>query len=204
MSQFLTKRNFILTLLSFLGAKIKDPFHHALQENALSDVDSEILLSWLESDAPWNLKIAEFYQQYEFNFKGLELPDSIARIFSKESISGIKEDIEQLFLVDLSDKVDISAHKLIKNQSIEIHNDFVPRQETHRVLIQLNRGWVDANGGVLMIFSDSTPGNVSSSFMPLHNTAFAFEISPRSFHAVSTINSGERFTIVFSFFKTEK
>ncbi|OPK11996.1 cyclophane-containing peptide 2OG-Fe(II) oxygenase YhhC [Pseudomonas sp. VI4.1] len=193
-----------MTLLSFLGAKIKDPFHHALQENALSDVDSEILLSWLESDAPWNLKIAEFYQQYEFNFKGLELPDSIARIFSKESISGIKEDIEQLFLVELSDKVDISAHKLIKNQSIEMHNDFVPRQETHRVLIQLNRGWVDANGGVLMIFFDSTPGNVSSSFMPLHNTAFAFEISPRSFHAVSTINSGERFTIVLSFFKAEK
>ncbi|MNR42533.1 hypothetical protein D3C85_1610590 [compost metagenome] len=55
-----------------------------------------------------------------------------------------------------------------------------------------------------MIFSDSTPGNVSSSILPLHNTAFAFEISPRSFHAVSTINSGERFTVVLSFFKIEK
>lgn len=189
---------------NFLGAKFIDPFHYALQENVLSGADSENLLSWLENYAPWNLKIAEFYQQYEFNFQGLELPDSIAGIFSKESIRNLKEHIERLFLVELSDGVDISAHKLIKGQSIEVHNDFVPGQETHRVLIQLNRGWVDANGGVLMVFSDSTSGSVSNSFLPLHNTAFAFEISPRSFHAVSAINSGERFTIVLSFFKVEK
>lgn len=67
------------------------PFPHALQEDALSDVDSEVLLTWLESDAPWKLKIAEFYQQYEFSFHGLQLPDRIDRVFSKEAIKKLRK-----------------------------------------------------------------------------------------------------------------
>ncbi|MBN6716022.1 2OG-Fe(II) oxygenase [Pseudomonas capsici] len=193
-----------MTLPNFINTPRMAPFPHALQENALSDVDSEVLLTWLEGDAPWKLKIAEFYQQYEFSFHGLQLPDRINRILSTEAIRRLRENIEKIFRVNLSERIDITAHKLIGSQVIKIHNDFIPKQETHRVLIQLNRGWTEENGGILMIFSDRTPESLSSAFLPLHNTAFAFEISPRSFHAVSAINSGKRFTIVFSFFKDEK
>lgn len=116
----------------------------------------------------------------------------------------LRRNVEQLFGVSLSSKVDISAHKLVGAQVIKIHNDYIPGQETHRVLIQLNRGWEEANGGILMIFSNRNPESLASAFLPLNNSAFAFEISPKSYHAVSTIKYGERYTIVFSFFKGDQ
>lgn len=181
-----------------------EPFPHGLELNALSDEKNELLLDWLENRAPWKLKIAEFYQQYEFSFHDLALPDQLRDIFSEESVKKLRKNVEQLFGVCLSSKVDIAAHKLIGNQVIRIHNDYIPGQETHRVLIQLNRGWEEANGGILMLFSGRNPESLANAFLPLNNSAFAFEISPKSFHAVSTINFGERYTIVFSFFKGDQ
>lgn len=180
------------------------PFAHAIQEQSLSDVDSQAILDWFETSAPWKLKVAGFYQQYEFSFHGLPLPERLKSIFSEVAVCALRKSIERLFAVSLSAKVDICAHKLISNQVIKIHNDFIQGQETHRVLIQLNRGWTEENGGILMIFAKNTTESLHSAFLPLHNTSFAFEISPESFHAVSTIKSGERFTLVFSFYKSEK
>lgn len=190
-------------LPEFMVSPRLQPFSHAIQESALSESDSLAILEWFETSAPWKLKIAEFYQQYEFSFHDLQLPEQIAKIFSASAVSELRKNVERTFMANLSSKVDITAHKLIGSQVIKIHNDFIPGYETHRVLIQLNRGWVEDNGGILMIFSGNTPESLHSAFLPLHNTAFAFEISPNSFHAVSTINSGERFTVVFSFYRAE-
>ena len=193
-----------MTLPEFSQALRPQPFPHAIQEKALSDADSQAILDWFETSAPWKLKIADFYQQYEFSFHGLHLPESINAIFSTVSVGALRKRVERLFGVNLSAKVDICAHKLISNQVVKIHNDFIDGQETHRVLIQLNRGWTEEYGGILMIFSKNTSESLHSAFLPLHNTSFAFEISPKSFHAVSSIKHGERFTLVFSFYKAEE
>lgn len=190
-------------LPDFLSQPRPSPFPHALKNSALLESDSNALLSWLENGAPWKLKVAEFYQQYEFSLNGLQLPETIEKIFSKSAINDLRENIQKIFNVKLSERVDIAAHKLIESHVIKIHNDFIPGQESHRVLIQLNRGWTEENGGILMLFSDRHPESLTNAFLPLHNTAFAFEISSKSFHAVSSINFGERFTIVISFFKEE-
>jgi Rps23 Pro-64 3,4-dihydroxylase Tpa1-like proline 4-hydroxylase len=95
--------------------------------------------------------------------------------------------------------VDVSAHKLTLGQTIRIHNDAIEGEETHRVLIQLNDRWSIANGGLLMLFGSRAPEDLRSVIEPTHGSGFAFEISDRSFHAVSTINAGERFTLVFTF-----
>ena len=190
-----------MTLPKFSDTPRLHPFPHALQELAISETDSQVILNWFETSAPWRLKVAEFYQQYEFSFHDEQLPEQIAEIFSETAVSALRNNIEGLFDVKLSDRVDITAHKLISSQVIKIHNDFIPGQESHRVLIQLNRGWAEKNGGILMLFGDNNSESLHSAFLPLHNTAFSFEISPYSFHAVSTINSGERFTVLFSFYK---
>ena len=67
------------------------------------------------------------------------------------------------------------------------------------MLVQLNRGWDDANGGILMLFAGSRAEDVERMVRPTHASAVSFEISPTSFHAVSTIHSGERYTLVYSF-----
>ncbi|WP_322588984.1 cyclophane-containing peptide 2OG-Fe(II) oxygenase YhhC [Sphaerotilus sp.] len=162
--------------------------------------DSLKILSWLEKDAPWELKIAEFYEQYEFSFNQLKLPCDIEKIFNSKSLINLREQLECTFKTNLSNKIDITAHKLVKGQRIRIHNDFIPNEETHRVLIQLNRKWDVENGGVLMIFGSKNTEDLRNIYNPTHNTSVAFEISPLSYHAVSPINFGDRYTLVLSFY----
>jgi Rps23 Pro-64 3,4-dihydroxylase Tpa1-like proline 4-hydroxylase len=90
---------------------------------------------------------------------------------------------------------------LVAGQRIRIHNDYIPDQESHRVLVQLNRGWTDDMGGALIFFNSHDPTDMHRAFRPSHNSCVGFEISPKSLHAVSTIHSGERFTLVFSFYR---
>ena len=96
------------------------------------------------------------------------------------------------------DLVEVTAHKLVPGQTIRIHNDFIAGEESHRLLVHFNR-WSDVQGGILMLFGSSQPDDIKRALKPIHNSSFAFEISHQSFHAVSTIAEGERFTIVYSF-----
>ena len=94
---------------------------------------------------------------------------------------------------------EVTAHKLLPGQTIRVHNDHRPRGETHRLLVQLNRGWDDEQGGLLLLFGSAAADDVRRILRPTHRSATAFEISPKSFHAVSTIRRGERYTLVYSF-----
>ena len=189
-------------ILKLSAASLRtSPFPHVCINHAFDHNVSLEILDWLENDAPWSLKIADFYEQYEFSFADLDLPPNIKPIFSSTSLESLCHKIEKLFGVKLSNQIDITAHKLVEGQRIRIHNDFIPNRETHRVLIQLNRGWSEENGGVLMLFGSRQIADLHSVFIPAHNTSVAFEISPTSFHAVSPISSGDRYTLVFSFYR---
>ena len=51
-----------------------------------------------------------------------------------------------------------------------------------------------------MFFSGPESEKVSKVVEPINGSVQAFAISPRSYHAVSTVRGGERFTIVYSFY----
>jgi len=51
-----------------------------------------------------------------------------------------------------------------------------------------------------MLFNGPEPETVGKLVEPKHGSVQAFAISPRSYHAVSTVHGGERFTIVYSFY----
>lgn len=176
------------------------PYPHAVSPTALGSDDAEKILQWFETSAPWKLVEESFYEQYEFSLREVVPPSDIASLFSEDSIRRLTLLVEAWFCASLSDKVEVTAHKLVPGQTIRIHNDFIPGQETHRVLIQFNRGWKDENGGMLMMFGSNDPTDIKQVYRPNHNSGVAFEISKKSLHAVSTIHGGERFTLVFSFF----
>jgi Rps23 Pro-64 3,4-dihydroxylase Tpa1-like proline 4-hydroxylase len=159
------------------------------------------LLTWFENDAPWKLVETDFYEQYEFSFFDIQLPSEISFLTSPEYLSQVKKRVECLFLVKLDTRIDFTAHKLISGQRIRIHNDYISGCETHRLLIQLNRGWEDENGGMLMFFNSKSPSDIHKIFRPAHNSSVGFAISPDSHHAVSTIHKSERFTLVYSFYQ---
>jgi Rps23 Pro-64 3,4-dihydroxylase Tpa1-like proline 4-hydroxylase len=176
------------------------PFPHASIPAILSSLEATAVLTWLTFGAPWCLRTESFYEQYEFSLLNAEIPDEIQCLIAPKFIEALRSFLQvSIGAPSHLELVDVCAHKLIPGQTIRLHNDFIGNEETHRVLVQLNDGWSVEHGGILMLFNSDRPEDVAGAFLPVHGSGFAFEISPRSFHAVSTIRSGERFTLVFTF-----
>ena len=174
------------------------PFEHFMGHGVQSDAGHE-WLDWLETDAPWELTTTDFYEQYEFSLLHASLAPVVQYLACPESLTSLRHRMARHFRHPLSERVDVTAHKLVPNQTIRIHNDFIPGGESHRLLLQLNRGWEPEHGGYLMFFSGPEPETVTKVMEPRHGSVQAFAISPRSYHAVSTVHGGERFTVVYSF-----
>jgi Rps23 Pro-64 3,4-dihydroxylase Tpa1-like proline 4-hydroxylase len=176
------------------------PFSWFSVPSIVSPEAEEILLHWLETEAPWKISVTDFYEQFEFSFKDIAIPSFLEPFFSEESVDRIREHVGKLLGAPLSKQIDITAHRLHRSQKIRIHNDARPDGETHRFLIQLNRGWPEDNGGMLMLFAGPDVEQLTDILPPTSRSAFGFQISPNSYHAVSQVHKGERFTIVFSFY----
>jgi 2OG-Fe(II) oxygenase superfamily len=176
------------------------PFPHLRIAEILQREEADFVLRWLRKEAPWRLIIAEFYEQYEFSLLNSDLPSETAYLAESTFIERIGVALERSFEIDgRLELVEIAAHKLVPGQTIRIHNDFLGAEETHRLLIQLNSGWEAAQGGLLMLFRSEAPESLHSVLLPSHGSGFAFEISANSFHAVSSIRTGERYTLVYTF-----
>ena len=157
-------------------------------------------VDWLEKDAPWILTTTDFYEQYEISLLHVPLPPIVRPLACQQTRTRLRKRMANLFGHPLSDRVDVTAHRLLPSQTIRIHNDFLTDGESHRLLLQLNRGWQRESGGYLMLFSGPDPETVAKVVEPKHGSVQAFAISPRSYHAVSTVHRGERYTIVYSFY----
>jgi len=177
-----------------------EPFPYFTSEEGFGEVVSSAFLEWLENEAPWKLVEKDFYEQYELNLLDASLPPYLMFITERRFLDELRTKVEEVFSRQLSARIDCTAHKLVKNQTIRIHNDYIPGEETHRLLLQLNRGWSETQGGYLMLFNSQDPSDVHKVFVPTNGSVFGFAISEQSNHAVSTIHGGERFTVVFSFY----
>ena len=176
------------------------PFPYFSKKNSIPKEKQINILEWMENSAPWKLIETEFYEQYEFSLLEYDFQSPISDFCSEDVINYIKYNLSLIFGVNFKDKFEVTAHKLINGQTIRIHNDFIHGQETHRLLIQLNRNWIDEYGGKLMLFNGSEPENLIEIINPESGSIQGFAISKNSHHAVSTVHGGERFTVVYSFF----
>lgn len=176
-----------------------EPFDYFISSEALRPEVAITILDWLETNSFWKLVESDFYEQYEFSFWNVGLPPHLTFLTEETFVTHLRNRIGDLFGTQLGSRVDIAAHKLVSGQRIRLHNDFNAGQESHRLLIQLNRGWTDDDGGLLMLFNSSDPSDIHKVFRPIHNTALAFAVSPGSNHAVSTVHANHRFTLVYSF-----
>ena len=186
-------------LVEFSGLKgYSEPFPYSVVSKTFPSRLSLDILDWLESETSWRLVETDFYEQFVFSLLDIDLPEHLSFFRDTKSLRTIKKRFEGLFRVNLKDQFDIVAHKLVSRQSIRIHNDFVPGNETHRFTVQLNRGLKDDWGGWFVLFDSSNPAEIHKILRPTHNSALGFAISARSYHAISPLYDGERYTLVFS------
>ncbi|HEY2293620.1 MAG TPA: cyclophane-containing peptide 2OG-Fe(II) oxygenase YhhC [Thermoanaerobaculia bacterium] len=177
-----------------------EPFPYFTAVEGFGEDLSSAILCWLETDALWQLVETDFYEQYEINLADISLPPHLEFLSGRRFLDDLRLKVEHIFSIRLGEKIDCTVHKLTSGQRIRIHNDFIPGEETHRLLIQLNRGWHNDQGGFLMLFNSADPSDVHRVLSPSHDSVVGFAISEDSNHAVSTIHGGERFTLVFSFY----
>lgn len=180
------------------GPVEEDPFPHLVVEACLDHDLADELLLWFAHDAPWTHVKRNFYEQCEFAISGTENP-AAGRIAGPSATQSVNAQMASLFGEEFRRPPKIVAHKLTSGHRIDIHNDSLPGGETHRLLIQLNRGLQDDDGGFLMLFGSPDPSDVKKILRPVHCSATAFAISDSSYHAVSRMHSGDRYTLVYSF-----
>lgn len=177
-----------------------DPFPHFRVDRIVTPEAADAALAWLRERAPWSLRVESFYEQHEFSLVTAELGPGISDLASAAFVDAARVGLSERFRVAGElELVDVSAHRLTAGQTIRVHNDYLEGRETHRLLIQLNGGWNVERGGLLMLFAGEAPETLRHVVMPTHASGFAFEISPVSYHAVSSIRDGERYTLVYTF-----
>lgn len=183
---------------------LSDPFPHFVIPDFLSETGAERLMDWLEGNTNWKLRsIKDFYDTYDADLRSPDLPDEVDAFRAEGFLNDLRDLMGSSFNTRLGPRVDIALQKMIPGQRIALHTDYGPLGQSHRLLIQLNRKWNAENGGFLMLFDEEFPTEVSPNhiyYLPLSRTAIGFEISPRSFHAVSNVKAGIRYTLTYSFY----
>ncbi|HEX8333007.1 MAG TPA: cyclophane-containing peptide 2OG-Fe(II) oxygenase YhhC [Segetibacter sp.] len=177
------------------------PFSHLVCPSVLERGIEKQLYEWFEHTNEWSLTEEDFYTQYEFVLSDRNVPDHLRCVIGSHTIDTIQNALKKTFTVKSLETVSIVAHKLVKGHKIGVHNDYINSEETHRLVVQINPNWDDANGGFLMLFHSPRAEDVSKIIRPINNSAFGFEISDRSYHAVSTVHNFSRYSVVYTFKK---
>jgi hypothetical protein len=174
------------------------PYPHIVSPQFYTERFAETLLAWLESEASWRLKDTPHYSQYEFGFSEFKHCAQIQGLWDGGVLARIRDRVEQAFGVPVSSRINISAHKSIPGQHAYIHTDKVPG-ETHRIVVQLNRGRADNSGGNLILLKGSKPADMDVVFKQTSNSAVGFGLGANSYHAVGRVHTGKRFTVIYTF-----
>ena len=175
------------------------PFAHTTAIQVIQTDLANEALRWMESEAPWSLRVADFYEQWELHLEPGDLPRSLLPLLAPPTVDNLKRAMLGPISDDDLELTEVTAHKLVAGQTIRIHNDYVEGHESHRLLIQLNRGWSDAQGGLLMLFGSPRPMMSGALFGHCTPQPWHSKISGELVSRCLVIQSGERFTLVYSF-----
>ena len=175
------------------------PFPHFSSTAVFSNGVDLNLFNWFDKTPEWKLVTTDFYEQYEFSFLDIEIPEHLKSIINTDTIEVIGKKLEESFNVNSLNLVGVTAHKLVDGHHIGIHNDYIGGEETHRMVVHLSPNWDESKGGFFMLFNSADAKDVKKIIKPLNNTAIGFEISKISNHAVSKIYNFSRYSIVYTF-----
>lgn len=183
--------------------RIDQPFPHAIIDSLLDEAHADALLDWFEAGAGWRLQTSHFYNQYACSNLYETMPESCRAVLGRSVLNAVRSFMEERFATRLNPKkVFVAAHKLLPGQGIGIHTDRPSGgTETHRFVLHINRDFDDSFGGHLLFFREKDEAALAQIVRPLHNSAAAFALSDRSFHAVNDVTDGVRYSVIFSFWE---
>jgi len=174
------------------------PYAHIVSPRFYTETFAETLLDWLESQQDWHLREGILFEQYELGFSRFTHCKEIEGLWDGAVLARLRDGVTSAMGTPVSGRINIHAHKLVPGQFTNIHTDMIP-EETHRLVVQLNRGRADDSGGNLMLLTGPRPADISVVFKQDSNSAIGFKLGAESFHAVGRVKADTRFTVIYTF-----
>ena len=174
------------------------PYAHIVSLQFYTETFAETLLGWLESQQDWHLREGILFEQYELGFSRFTHCKEIEGLWDGAVLARLRDAVTRAIGTPVSGRINIHAHKLVPGQFTNIHTDMNP-EETHRLVVQLNRGRAVDSGGNLMLLTGARPADMSVVFKQNSNSAVGFKLGAESFHAVGRVKEGTRFTVIYTF-----
>jgi len=193
----------------FDGAVVEtSPFRHFTIENFVDEDVASALLRWFEQDANWNAKsIAGLGTLSSVDLHTSELGQQLDFLTGEPFLSHVRRQMSELFGTKLEGFVDLTANRMTQSQEIGLHNDISTLPPafrfTHRLVLYLNHCYSEEYGGVLRlanVLSASGSATTQKCVLPVHRSAFGFEISESSYHAIEPVRKGTRYNLSFTFY----
>lgn len=209
MNQQISQESFV-QFLDF--KKIKDPYTSIHVKSMFTSEIADELLKWIDDSSHYFVEKVEkgFRKADTFDVSPNRIPESLKEAFNSQIIQQVKCKAEELFETSFCDECLLFVQRYREGYGTYVHNDYVSKENrlnkqffTHRLVVYLNHGWKEADGGLFGIFGSSNPDSLVTSYQPVHNSAVGFAIGQNSFHAVSKVNDGTRYNIQFNFRSTK-
>ncbi len=184
-------------------ALFSEPFPHFVCPEFLDAATADVLLAWLEA-RPWRSVGLDGYEGYcDVPLTSGNLPRDLDGLVAPGFLVQLRQLMAQFFSIDGSGDVRATAHRILTGGALSAHTDVSHIRFTHRLLVQLNRGWEPECGGLLCLHAGNPHTSQEplwKSVPPIHRSGFAFEISERSFHSVTPVLHGQRYTLSYTFY----
>jgi hypothetical protein len=174
------------------------PYDHIVSPRFYTETFAETLLGWLEARQDWHQRAGILFDLHELGFSHFRGCKEIEGIWDGAVLARLRDAVTRAIGTPVSSRINIHAHRMVADQFTNIHTDMIP-EETHRVVVQLNRGRADDSGGNLMLLTGARPADMSVVFKQASNSAIGFKLGAESFHAVGRVKTGTRFTIIYTF-----
>lgn len=193
---------------SVVGDAHRDGLHrlgeHVLLDHLLCDRDAGTIERLVKNETAWNLNEKCFLSKHDAVWArhGFDERQSFPNIPQLEILRGKgKKLIEKTYNTVVGTRFEIKATKMVTGQWVGIHNDSPDgargRTESYRFLYYPNREYVDSDGGHLLFYSASDVGAIIDCVRPVFNSAVLMCLSDHSYHAVSEVTAGVRYTVAF-------
>jgi Rps23 Pro-64 3,4-dihydroxylase Tpa1-like proline 4-hydroxylase len=184
------------------------PFRHFTIQNFIDEDVASSLLRWFEQEADWNARsIAGLGTLSSVDLHTSKLGPQLDFLTGEPFLSHVRRYMSDLFGTNLEGFVDLTGNRMTRSQEIRLHNDVSTLPPafrfTHRLVLYLNHDYSEEHGGVLRLANAISPSRSAPAqkrILPVHRSAFGFEISESSYHAIEPVRKGTRYNLSFTFY----
>lgn len=191
-------RGRLAPLCSGMGVRsVPSPYRHVRMYPILEPVLAERALSWLRRTGAWARQEGAFFRHDTFALTPDVVPTGVEALVSPKTLGSLRAILQSRFATEVEPFAHIEAHRSSARDDIGLHTDADVSEI--RLMLNLNARWASGQGGVLQL--QDCPGHPCrrARYHPLHNSATAFRTAPDSYHRVSPVQRGERYTLLYRF-----